>query len=62
MRDEKLKEDKIKKNQFKVIFPNKTNKRGTKSEEKQSLRAAVNFFMDNARTEVDEREMKGKKN
>ena len=52
MRDEKLKEDKIKKNQFKV----------TKSEEKRSLRAAVNFFMDNARTEVDEREMKGGKN
>jgi hypothetical protein len=61
LRNEKLKEDKIKKNQFKVIFSNKTNKRGTKSEEKRSLRAAVNFFMDNARTEVDEREMKGKK-
>jgi len=55
LRDEKLKEDKIKKNQFKVIFPNKTNKRGTKSEEKQSLRAAVNFFMDIAQIETDER-------
>jgi hypothetical protein len=52
---------KLKKNQFKVIFPNKTNKRGTKSEEKRSLRAAVNFFMNNAQTEADEREMKEKK-
>ena len=44
-----------------MIFPNKTNKRGTKSEEKRSLRAAMNFFMDNAQTEADEREMKEKK-
>jgi hypothetical protein len=50
-----LRRIKLKKNQFKVIFPNKTNKRGTKSEEKQSLRAAVNFFIDNAQTEADER-------
>ena len=61
MRDEKLKEDKIKKNQFEVIFPNKTNKKGNKSEEKRSLRAAVNFFMGNAQTEANEREMKEKK-
>jgi hypothetical protein len=61
LRDEKLKEDKIKKNQFEVIFPNKTNKKGTKSEEKRSLRAAVNFFMGNAQTEANEREMKEKK-
>jgi hypothetical protein len=56
-----LRKIKLKKNQFEVIFSNKTNKRGTKSEEKRSLRAATNFFMDNAQTEADEREMKGKK-
>ena len=44
-----------------MIFPNKTNKKGTKSEEKRSLRAAVNFFMGNAQTEANEREMKEKK-
>jgi hypothetical protein len=56
-----LRRIKLKKNQFKVIFPNKTNKRGTKSEEKRSLRPAVNFFMDNAQTEADERDTNQKK-
>jgi hypothetical protein len=44
-----------------VIFPNKTNKWKTKLEEKKTLRVNMNFFMDNAQTKADEREMKGKK-
>lgn len=42
-------------------FQNKTNKIGTKSEGKKSLRATVIFFIGNAQIEVNKREMKGKK-
>jgi hypothetical protein len=44
-----------------VNFQNKTNKIGTKSEGKKSLRATVIFFIGNAQIEVNKREMKGKK-
>jgi hypothetical protein len=45
-----------------VNFQNKTNKIGTKFEEKKSLRDAMIFFISNAQIKIDEREMKEKKN
>lgn len=44
-----------------MIFQNKTNKIGTKSEGEKSLRAAMIFFIGNTQIEVDERETKEKK-